>query len=80
MIIRAQANQPKVGAAAALDFPYSATPTALPWSNNGDLQETGEWRRNLDLKVSRDSPLPSGVFQIVICMAWKRIDVWQFSR
>jgi len=43
--IRAQASSPKVGAAAAIDLPG-----ALPWSNGGDLQATGEWRRNLDLK------------------------------
>ena len=51
MVTRAQASSPKVGAA-AITLPNEET-NSITWNNNGDLQPSGEWRRNLDLKVSR---------------------------
>ena len=49
MVTRAQATNPKVGAAAAIALPSEAE--SITWNNGGDLQPSGEWRRNLDLKV-----------------------------
>lgn len=48
MVTRAQAgSNSKVGA--AIVMPGEETST-ITWNNGGDLQPSGEWRRNLDLK------------------------------
>jgi hypothetical protein len=54
-VVRAQAKK-NVNAAAAVDMPelvMDQNTPAVTWDNGGDLQPTGEWRRNLDLKVRR---------------------------
>lgn len=48
LTIRAKASASSVKAAAVVDIPVLENPC----DNGGNLEPTGEWRRNLDLKVS----------------------------
>lgn len=55
LAVRAQSAK-GVNAAAAVEMPGmvyegDSKQQEITWNNGGDLQPTGEWRRNLDLKV-----------------------------
>uniref|UniRef100_A0A061QP33 Fatty acid desaturase n=1 Tax=Tetraselmis sp. GSL018 TaxID=582737 RepID=A0A061QP33_9CHLO len=51
-LVVAQAQNQNAVRAAAVELPPVAPPApeANPWSNGGNLEPSGEWRRNLDLK------------------------------